>query len=632
MLLPVLLLPLVTARSLNLSMDMFIVEFDNGTLEDVQFSGQSNPTELNLSNMGIIHIEKNALDNVPMLKWLNLAKNSLQSLPEFIFSNLTSLEYLSLAENKLNSLEHLFVRLEKLRVLNISYNPMLHLRRGHLFGLTKSATILTDGNVLWSISTGAFSNSFLKDEEELKNLEKIKAQVDVEQSNDATEREIEASKESDVLNLQNLAATSTKLELWDDMKLKLCMLDRIVLSLEPLEQNKSTTCLLIPVNAKQKSVSLRGLGIRGFHEKWYDLSRFRVVSLDLSNNDIVEITKEMLNQLPEDLVFVNLMGNRIRGIWNQVIENRHLRILNLRGNLIEHVEEGALAKTNLTALFLNGNHLENLSFASSLPQTLTELVLSGNLISSISDGAFSTLSRLVYLNLANNRIEKLQDDVFKGLDSLQVLIITRNNLMEIERQAFNNLKQLTTLYLHRNSLRELRKGTFSELESLKDLNLAWNKLEKITVETFAGLSQTLDFLHIDFNEINSLEKGSFINVPRFTLSLTGNKISSIPRGTFNLPTLRDLHLNNNTLTTIDGDSYEGLPQLKRLWLNENQISQIPKGSCKNLASLNILDVSKNPFQKLENGALYGLNLARGHFLYIYNNQLKEIQGGVFEMD
>ncbi|KOC64494.1 Leucine-rich repeat-containing G-protein coupled receptor 4 [Habropoda laboriosa] len=630
MLLPLLLLPLVAAVPLKPTLDKYTLDIENETLRNIQFHGEP-VSSLDLSSMGIRYVEKNALDNVASLKSLNLANNSLESLPEFMFSNLTNLEYLSLAENKLSNLEYLFVRLEKLRVLNISCNSVIHLRRGHLFGLTKSTTILTDGNVFWSMSTGTFTNSFLKDDEELKHIEKMKSEVDVEQTSDVMEKQMEQTTVGNTLKLEK-TTPAPKLEIRKGQKLKLCMPDQIVLSIEPLEGNKSVAngCLELPINEREKTVSLRGLGIKGFHEGWYQFQHFMVVSLDLANNDITEITKEMLNDLPEDLIYVNLMGNRIRGVWSQVIENKHLRMLNLRNNLIGNFEENALSRTNLTTLFLDGNQLEDLSFVTSLPRTMTELVLARNQISSISNGAFSNLSRLVYLNIADNKITKLQDNVFKGLDSLQVLIITRNSLTKIERQAFSDLKQLSTLYLHRNSLTELEKGTFSELESLKDLNLAWNKLERITKDSFADLPQTLDFLHIDLNGINSLEKGSFVNVPRFTLSLTGNKISSIPRGAFDLPTLRDLHLNNNTLTTIEGDSYEGLPQLKRLWLNENQITEIPKGSCKNLGSLNILDISKNPFQKLQNGALYGLSMVRGNFLYIYNNQLKELEGGVFD--
>ncbi|XP_076170202.1 uncharacterized protein LOC143148136 [Ptiloglossa arizonensis] len=623
---PILFLPLVAATPLSSSSNNYVLEIENGTLRNVRLDDDT--LELDLSSMGIRSMKKNALDNVANLKSLNLANNSLELLPEFVFSNLTNLEFLNLAENKLSNLENLFVRLEKLRVLNISCNPVIHLRRGHLFGLTRSTTILTEGNVFWSISTGTFTNSFLKNEEELLELEKMKFETDT-QKNAEKETALDAAKEDATMKLECPQSNKVMIE---GITLKLCMPDKIILSVEPLEGKiaKGSSCLELPVNEKERKVSFRGLGIKGFQEGWYQLQYLPLLSLDFSNNDITDITKEMLNDLPEDLLYVNLMENKIRGIHSQVIENRHLRMLNLKNNLIGNIEEGALQKTNLTGLFLGGNQLDNLSFVSTLPQTLTELVVSGNQINSITDGAFSNLPRLVYLNLANNNINKLQNNIFKGLDSLRLLILTRNSLTDIERLAFSDLKQLATLYLHRNLLTQLQKGTFAELDNLKDLNLAWNKFERITKDTFACLPLALDFLHLDFNEINSLEKGSFVSVPRFTLSLTGNRISSIPRGTFDLPTLRDLHLNNNTLGIIDGDSYEGLPQLTRLWLTENQITEIPPGSCKNLGSLSVLDISRNPFERLTNGALYGLSTARGNFLYIYNNRLKELQGGVFD--
>nr|XP_033334332.1 leucine-rich repeat-containing protein 15-like [Megalopta genalis] len=622
-----LLLPLVAAAPLNSLKNDYTLDIENGTLKNIQYT--SDPvSELNLSSMNLQKLDKNALDNVSTIKSLSLANNSIESLPEFMFSNLTNLECLNLSDNKISNLENLFVRLEKLQILDISRNPVMHLRRGQLFGLTKSATILTEGNIFWSISTGTFTNSFLKNEEELKQLDAIKSEADIEQRHEEKEKSMNKEESSKAQSPQTNKVT------WLSTRLKLCIPERIVLSIEPLEEGKKiaegSPCLEVLVDEKGRKVSLRGLGIKGFHEGWYQLQRLPIATLDLSNNDITEITKELLNELPEDLLYVNLMENRIRTIHSQVIENRHLKVVNLKDNLLENIEEGALEKTNLTGLYVHGNQLDNLSFVASLPQSLTQLIVSSNHIASLPDGAFSNLPRLIYLNMANNNIQKLQNNVFLGLESLQVLIATRNNLMQIERGAFRNLTQLKTLYLHRNSLTKLEKGTFAELENLKDLNLAWNKFQSITKDTFSCLPQSLDFLHIDFNQISSLDPGSFKNVPRFTLSLTGNKISSIPKGTFELATLRDLHLNNNTLTTIDGDSYEGLPQLKRLWLTDNQIVDIPKGSCKNFGSLNVLDISKNPFQKLNNGALYGLSMTRGNFLYIYNNQLKEIQGGVFD--
>ncbi|XP_012536621.2 toll-like receptor 6 [Monomorium pharaonis] len=598
-----------------------IVNIDNGILKDVRLVGNSDHRELNLSGLpGLRMLEKDAFANVLDVESLALANNSLTSLPEFVFSNLTKLKNLLLSDNQISNVRNLFVGLENLQLLDISRNPIRHFGRGHLFGLTKSAKILTDGNILWSISTGVFANSFLKDAEEIKRLAAMHDQRNPAKEEEQRVDKTEVAKESQDQKIKTLS---------EHTRVKICKSDGIVTSLEILLEDEELVegCVQVLFDTTKQSLNLAELGIKGFQEDWYRLQSLPVASLDLSNNEIVEITKEMLNNLPLSLTYVNFQGNKIRKIWSQVIKNDYLNVLNLRNNLIEEIEEGALLKTNLSALYLAGNQLKSLNFVSSLPDTLTVLVASGNHIVSIPDGVFSKLYRLNYLHLEDNKIETLQNDVFQGLTSLLILTLMGNGIKTIEPSAFRGLTTLQTLDLRHNSIRDLQYGILSKLTGLKQLNLANNKIAKAT---FGDLAQSVESLYLDYNEIDILEEGNFVQAPISTLSLTGNKISNIMRGAFNLPTLRDLYLSNNTLTTIEGDSYEGLSRLRRLWLSENKISEIRKGACKNLGSLYILDVSKNPFQKLENGALYGLNTAFGTSLYIYENNMKEIHGGVFD--
>lgn len=598
-----------------------IVDIDNGTLKHVRFVENSDCTELNLSDFpGLRALEKNAFDNVLDVESLVLANNSLISLPDFVFSNLTKLRSLSLSNNQISNVRNLFVGLENLQLLDLSHNSIRHFGRGHLFGLTKSVRILTNGNILWSISTGVFANSFLKDSEEIKRLA---AREYEEKENEEKEQKVDKVEIATEPQDQEINET-----LSNHTRVKICKSDGIVTSLGIFPKNEKLVeeCVQVPIDITMR-VNLVELGIKGFQEDWYKLQSLPIASLDLSNNEIAEITKETLNNLPSSLTYVNFQGNKIRRIWSQVIENDHLSALNLRNNLIEEIEEGALARTNLRELYLADNQLKGLNFVLSLPNTLAVLLANGNHIISIPDGAFSKFARLNYLYLDGNKIEALQNDVFQGLASLLTLSLTKNDINTIEPRAFKGLTKLQTLDLRHNAIRDLRKGTLAELKGLRQLNLANNKIAKAT---FADLAQSVDSLHLDYNEIDVLEEGNFIQTPTSILSLTGNRISSITRGAFNLPTLKDLYLNNNTLTTIEGDSYEGLSRLRRLWLSENKISEIRKGACKNLGSLYILDISKNPFQKLENGAFYGLNTAFGTSLYIYENNLKEIQGGIFE--
>ncbi|KYN32156.1 Leucine-rich repeat-containing protein 15 [Trachymyrmex septentrionalis] len=611
----------VEVGKINETSKNLIVNIENNILKDVQLVGNFNHTVLNLSSLPDLHaLEKNAFDNVLDVESLILTNNSLTSLPDFVFSNLTKLKSLSLSDNQISNVRNLFVGLENLQLLDISRNPIRHFGRGHLFGLTKSVKILTDGNILWSISTGVFANSFLKDTEEIKRLAAMQ-----NQENPVKEEKIDKNKvATDESQERKLVESSVV----GNTRLKICKSDGIVTSLAILLKDEELVdgCAEVPIDTSMK-VNLAELGIKGFQEDWYRLHSLRIASLDLSNNEITEITKETLNNLPSSLTYVNFQGNKIRRIWSQVIENDHLNILNLRNNLIEEIEEGAFAKTDLFELYLSGNQLKSLNFVSSLPDALTAFLANGNHIISIPDGVFSKFYRLNYLCLDDNKIEALQNDVFQGLKFLLTLSLARNDIKTIEPNAFKGLTKLQRLDLRHNSIRDLQKGTFAELTDLRQLNLANNKISKIT---FTDLAQSVDSLYLDYNEIDILEEGNFVRTPTSTLSLIGNRISNITRGAFNLPTLRDLYLNNNTLTTIEGDSYEGLNLLRRLWLSENKISEIHKGACKNLGSLYVLDISKNSFQRLENGALHGLNTVFGTSLYVFENNLKEIQGGVFD--
>lgn len=628
----ILILPLVAAIPLKSFDKNYDLGIEDGKLKYVKLIEPSDIVDL--SNLGLSAIDRYAFEYVTDVKTLNLADNSLTNLPHFVFSNLTSLENLSLARNKIDNVENLFVGLENLNQLDLSYNPISHLRRGHLFGLTKSTKILTEGNIFWSINTDVFANLFLKEENEKKDG--ISSKINDNEGKRLTEasdrkvREIELEQENVIFRRYQRDISG---QLGENPRAKLCMtVDGVVTSISDIDNNETLEggCREVTFDRNKGQLELRGMTIKSFQDGWYKIRSFPVISIDLSDNEITEITKEVLNDLPMSVEYVNLATNRINHLWKDVIENRYLKRLNFKANFINAIEDNSFNKTNLEGLYLADNHLDNLDFLRTLPSTLTQLILTSNKIVSIKRGAFSSLKRLTYLNMGNNKITNLQNNVFEGQENLPVLILTRNRIAEIEPRAFSDLKMLKTLYLYQNLINKLDRNTFTDLTKLQDLNLISNKFTIISEETFPLLPKTLMSLNLDGNEIKSLEKGSFIDAPRNSLSLNENQISNIAQGAFKLSNLRDLYLNNNTLTTIDGDSYQGLPRLRHLSLSGNQISNIEKGSCKNLASLHILDISSNPFERLENGALYGLTIEKGTFLYIYGNQLKSMQGGIFE--
>ena len=232
-----LLLPLV-ARGEEPSLKPYTLEIENGTLKSI-IPREPSIDKLDLSNLQIKFIKREAFDDLKNLKSLILRNNSLTSLPEFIFSNLSSLEYLCLAENKINTLENIFVGLDNLKTLNISCNPLRHLRRGQFFGLPSNINIYTRGNIFWSLSTMLFENPFLKEKENLADLERARFGDDTDEVQVAEARKLDSlDREIFAGSKMHVFSKETDPQLDRDIRVKLCMEDGIVISLQMIEKDE----------------------------------------------------------------------------------------------------------------------------------------------------------------------------------------------------------------------------------------------------------------------------------------------------------------------------------------------------------------------------------------------------------
>lgn len=618
-----LILPLVAAIPLQSAQNKYDLTIENGKLKSVKFIELSDT--LDLSNLGLSEIDRNAFEHVTNIKILNLSSNSLTNLPPAIFSDLKNLIKLSLARNKIDNLGTPFVGLEKLNELDISYNPIDQLKRGNLYGLNKYTDLITSGNVLSSINTDLFVNDNNDDD---KRTNENKDGESTIETIERKIREIESNQEKEIYQRFKRDIGG---QLAENPKVKLCTMNDVVTLVNSLNDKETLPrgCQQVTINQNTGQLDLRNMNIKSFQNGWYQLN-VPISSIDLSENQINEITKELLNGLPANVEFVNFANNEINHLRKDVIENPYLKRLNFKANVITDIDKNTFDKTNLISLFLADNQLTNLDFVQTLPSNLSHLVLTSNQIASIERGTFLYPKRLTYINLGHNKITKLRDHTFEGQENLPVLILTRNRISEIEPKAFSDLKMLTTLYLYQNLINKLPRNVLTDLTNLQELNLMGNKFTTISEDTFPILPKSLASLNLDANEIKSLEKGSFVDAPEHTLSLNQNQISNIAPGAFQLPNLRNLYLRNNMLTTINGDSYQGLPKLLQLSLSNNKIDNIEKGSCKHLATLQNLHVSGNPFQRLDNAAFYGLTIGKSNFVEVENNQLKSMKAGIFE--
>ena len=307
------------------------------------------------------------------------------------------------------------------------------------------------------------------------------------------------------------------------------------------------TCRLVKIYNFR--LSLRARGIMKFETDWYQLQNLPVDYINLSDNNVTEVTSTLLNNLPTSVKSVVLAHNQIVNLKEGIIQNEHIRRLTFDSNLISKIEDRAFSNTQLTMLTIQNNKLNDTKFVATLPMSLEILKLENNQITEISDGCFSKLNKLANLTLGHNKITVIPATFSDGLSAL------------------------TNLDLGYNSIVHLDQRVLADLKNIRVLNLQFNKIE-------------------------NLEAGVFVNFPNMNrLHLEGNNISNIENGSFNLPQLRYLNLSHNALTCISKDTFRGFDNLVTFDLTFNRITEIEMKSFVEMGKVNYLDISNNPVIK-----------------------------------
>ncbi|CAB3233725.1 unnamed protein product [Arctia plantaginis] len=283
---------------------------------------------------------------------------------------------------------------------------------------------------------------------------------------------------------------------------------------------------------------------------WKGLARFDPVIVDLSRNPLKSVAR--FPKLP-------------------------IQMLNLSSCYIHHFETSALtALEELTTLDLSYNrisasdlkdlavpldlykaprpfkHMQDLTLSHnaiySLPQSmfrfmnnLTFLDLSDNPLAYIDSGtkaAMSTLAQLRHLVLSNCELETLPKGLLKNQKKLRWLDLSNNRFTTVP-SVLQEVPKLLFLSLERNPITNIEtKGPITKLTSLEELHLShMSRLQNITAGSFGGLVK-LDILRLNHNP-----RLTYLD-PEFLVYRDDDQVPY-------WPTLRELHLNNNNLSTIN---------------------------------------------------------------------------------
>ncbi|XP_054258607.1 chaoptin-like [Macrosteles quadrilineatus] len=297
-------------------------------------------------------------------------------------------------------------------------------------------------------------------------------------------------------------------------------------------------------------------------------------TLDLSHNQLQEVPLGALCSLT-GLYWINLFGNSITGLPRQwCLLSSTLTNLFLGENDLHELDFSLRNLTHLEWITLDHNKLRSVQ-RGSLPTSLHTLSVQHNLLADIPVRTVDQMTNLARLFLRGNAISRIPPYSFRKKKMLDKLDLGENRLTDLPSTWFNNSITIRDLNLEFNNIKLLRDYTFRSL-NLGRVVLGHNRLTNISGNVFAGLEDSLEYVDLEGNMIESIANAfTRLRVLKF-LYLANNKISRLQDADFRTfaAHLKALSLSGNRLYHIPNEAFKNLRQLAHLNLGYNQISEI----------------------------------------------------------
>uniref|UniRef100_A0A8C2TEJ9 Leucine rich repeat containing 66 n=1 Tax=Coturnix japonica TaxID=93934 RepID=A0A8C2TEJ9_COTJA len=152
---------------------------------------------------------------------------------------------------------------------------------------------------------------------------------------------------------------------------------------------------------------------------------------------------------------------------------------------------------------------------------------------------------------------------------------------------------------------------------LKHLNLSNNLMSEVSITAFRSLPM-LETLNLNGNSISTLtldpptpktcgEIHHFLPALK-VLSAEGNNLHAVPTGLGLLQSLQTVHLAFNDILQIDQNDFHNCSQLKHIYLQNNKIANIHLAAFKDLNKLQVVDLRENPLATILPHLLINMNI------------------------
>ncbi|XP_063991889.1 chaoptin-like [Diachasmimorpha longicaudata] len=584
---------------------------------------------LSLLRNEISYVDSGTFDETRSLQSLNLAHNSISHLPPGIFDVLQRLEDLSLSYNRLSQVPDIS-RLSMIGSLSLDHNNIDRISSHAFAHLHCLKWLSLGGNRISSVETNAFVDLPLLEELDLSDNQlsylpwewitsSCLQHLDVRNNHFAsfeslslrnlwslTHLYVQGTPLSNIITTTHWQIgynTTVHVKYSSSVNRVPCYVscdggytipritfrdewtwyERVILmmkSVDFLHQRQGSMFLLIAVN------KLLNAGHRT-HQSSFQFLYPQFTQLHRRTNIGYKPTMIIVKLLIHVGLSFTLMSSLSAS--NSSCEDGHLHI-NLAGTGLQRLKDRFLSSS-----LINSLHLED------------------NQIWSIAEGAFADLPNLQYLNLARNLLPYTKlTQTFPKLKTLILDAAITGLSQKDVQQSFTNDYSPCPLEL-----------------PLSDAGLH--------LELSANLPE-LEQLHLRNNGIISI--AGLQNSPNLThLYLGTNRISRELIEAFKHPTLKHLHLENNSIESFNSPV---MHQLKVLVLDHNNIYRLCSGDCspKHVASkyepmvnlsgagrLQSLSVANNVLMDIDEDAFVSLKSL--HFLNLSGNFLETIGSGLF---
>ncbi|XP_042080836.1 toll-like receptor 13 isoform X2 [Haplochromis burtoni] len=387
-----------------------------------------------------------------------------------------------------------------------------------------------------------------------------------------------------------------------------------------------------------------------------------LTKLDLNINNISQIESGAFANL-SSLETLNLNNNKLVTLGENVFDGLSCLIeLRINQNRIKQMASTSFkSMTSLKLLDISHNKLHHITKVQLILQHLPhlrELVISNNDLTTFQSFELTNKSlELQYLDLSKNPLAvfRITADVFPNLTWFKIGSPARKKQMIWDVQNKTFLSRVTTLdisELHlglgdmerllesvNSSLTILRMNAMTHnlttlinisctIPTMRTLQLRSNKLSFVNAYLFKLCINVTELVLTD-NKIKYIHDDAFRSLKNLRiLTLSKNRLPLVPAATRNLPTLSELDLSTNNISTLDCHDFTNQTKLRKLYLYQNSITALKPCLFKDLKGLQTLKLQTNQITKLNSAFKEHLpNLTQ---LHLNGNKLTAIKRDAFK--